>query len=94
MFCWGAPALLCAQGPEIGDLSGQPLIAPAAAAESSAVGIVDEEAAAVVKRIFDLCVAGKGPMQIAKILTADKVLTVKAYYAKRDGKTMPDNLYR
>lgn len=27
--------------------------------------IVDEEAAAVVKRIFDLCVAGKGPMQIA-----------------------------
>ena len=48
----------------------------------------------MVKRIFDLCVAGKGPMQIAKILTADKVLTVKAYYAKRDGKTMPDNLYR
>lgn len=56
--------------------------------------IVDEEAAAVVKRIFDLCVAGKGPMQIAKVLTADKVLTVKAYYAKRDGKAMPDNLYR
>ena len=56
--------------------------------------IVDEEAATVVKRIFDLCIAGKGPMQIAKILTANKVLTVKAYYAKRDGKAMPDNLYR
>lgn len=56
--------------------------------------IVDEEAAEVVKRIFDLCIAGKGPMQIAKVLTVDKVLTVKAYYAKRDGKTMPDNLYR
>ncbi len=56
--------------------------------------IVDEEAAEVVKRIFDLCIAGKGPMQIAKILTADKVLTVKAYYAKRDGNPMPDNLYR
>lgn len=56
--------------------------------------IVDEEAAKVVKRIFDLCIAGKGPMQIAKVLTADRVLTVKAYYAKRDGKTMPDNLYR
>ena len=56
--------------------------------------IIDEEAAEVVKRIFDLCIAGKGPMQIAKILTADKVLTVKAYYAKRDGKAMPDNLYR
>ncbi len=56
--------------------------------------IVDEEAAEIVKRIFDLCIAGKGPMQIAKVLTADKVLTVKAYYAKRDGKAMPDNLYR
>ena len=56
--------------------------------------IVDEEAAAVVKRVFDLCIAGKGPMQIAKMLTADKVLTVKAHYAKRDGKAMPDNLYR
>ena len=56
--------------------------------------IVDEEAAEVVKRIFALCIAGKGPMQIAKLLTADKVLTVKAYYAKRDGKAMPDNLYR
>ena len=56
--------------------------------------IVDEEAAAVVKKIFDLCIAGKGPMQIAKVLTADKVLTVKAYYAKRDGKAMPDNPYR
>ena len=33
-------------------------------------------------------------MQIAKILTADKVLTVKAYYAKRDGKAMPNNRYR
>ena len=56
--------------------------------------IVDEEAAEIVKQIFDLCVAGKGPMQIAKALTAGKVLTVKAYYAKRDGKPMPDNLYQ
>ena len=38
--------------------------------------IVDEEAAKVVQRIFNLCIAGKGPMQIAKILTADRVLTV------------------
>lgn len=56
--------------------------------------IVDKEAAAVVKRIFDLCIAGKGPMQIAKVLTADKVLTVKAFYAKHDGTAMSDNLYR
>lgn len=56
--------------------------------------IVDEDAAEVVKHIFALCIAGKGPMQIAKLLTADRVLTVRAYYAKRDGKPMPDNLYR
>ena len=62
--------------------------------DNKKVWIVDEEAAAVVKRVFDLCIAGKGPMQIAKMLTADKVLKVKAHYAKRDGKAMPDNLYR
>ena len=55
--------------------------------------IVDEEAAVVVKKIFDLCVAGKGPMQIAKILTADKVLTTKAHYAKQKGKVLPENPY-
>ena len=56
--------------------------------------IVDEEAARVVRRIFNLCIAGKGPMQIAKILTADKVLTVTAYHARQKGWAMPDNLYQ
>jgi DNA invertase Pin-like site-specific DNA recombinase len=56
--------------------------------------IVDEEAAKVVQRIFSLCIAGKGPMQIAKILTADKVLTVTAYHARQKGWTVPENLYR
>ena len=56
--------------------------------------IVDEESAKVVRRIFDLCIVGKGPMQIAKILTADRVLTVTAYNARQKGWAMPDNLYR
>ena len=56
--------------------------------------IVDEEAAAVIKRIFDLCIAGKGPMQIAKMLTVDKVLTIKAYHAKQSGKVLPDKPYQ
>lgn len=55
--------------------------------------IADKEAAGVVKRIFDLCIAGKGPMQIAKILKSDKVLTTKAYYAKQKGKVLPENPY-
>ena len=33
-------------------------------------------------------------MQIAKVLTANKILTSKAYYVKHDGKSMPENLYR
>ena len=56
--------------------------------------IVDEGAAKVVRRIFNLCIAGKGPMQIAKILTDDKVLTVTAYHARQKGWTMPENLYQ
>ena len=56
--------------------------------------IVDEESAKVVRRIFDLCIAGKGPMQIAKVLTADRVLTVTAYNARQKGWVMPDNLYQ
>lgn len=56
--------------------------------------IVDEEAAEIVRRIFDLCIAGKGPMQIAKLLTAEHVLTVKAHYAQRDGKPLPEKPYQ
>ena len=55
---------------------------------------MDEEAAEIVKRIFDLCIAGKGPMQIAKLLTAQHVLTVKALYAQRDGKPLLENPYQ
>ena len=45
--------------------------------------ILDEEAALVVKRIFDLCIDGKGPEQISRILEWDQVLTTKALYASR-----------
>lgn len=58
--------------------------------------ILDEEAAAVVKRIFALCLDGYGPSQIARILKADKVITPTVYY-QRIGKAirspLPDNPY-
>ena len=41
--------------------------------------IVDEEAAAVVQKIFTLCMDGMGPTQIAKWLTQSKVLNPTAY---------------
>ena len=42
--------------------------------------LVDESAAAVVRRIYRLCLAGKGPEQIARLLQREKVLTPTAYY--------------
>jgi len=35
--------------------------------------IVDEPAAAVVRRIFAMCIEGKGPQQIARMLAQDKI---------------------
>ena len=48
----------------------------------------------VYQRIFDLCIAGKGPMQIAKLLTAQHVLTVNAHYAQQDGTPLPEKPYQ
>ena len=42
--------------------------------------IIDEPAAEVVRRIFDLCIKGYGPTQIADILTNDKVPTPTEYW--------------
>ncbi len=61
------------------------------------VWIVDEEAAKVVKRIFNLCLEGYGPSQIARILTTDKVLTPTAYYYENGqsaNHAMPENKYK
>lgn len=45
--------------------------------------LVDEEAAEVVRRIYRLCVAGKGPYDIARILAEDKIERPSYYQAKR-----------
>ena len=50
--------------------------------------VVDEAAALVVKRIFKLCMEGRGPMQIAKLLQEEKVLNPTAY-KKREGIKTP-----
>lgn len=42
--------------------------------------VIDEPAAEVVRRIYALCLDGKGPMQIAKLLQREKVLVPTAYY--------------
>ena len=55
--------------------------------------ILDEEAAQVVKLIFDLCIDGKGPEQIERILEEKQILTTRALYAKRKKKPMPERPY-
>ena len=40
--------------------------------------IIDPEAAQVIKRIFTMCMEGRGPSQIANQLRADQVLTPTA----------------
>jgi site-specific DNA recombinase len=47
--------------------------------------IPDEETAGVVKRIFALCAEGKGPNQIARLLTREQVLTPTNYYYRKTG---------
>ena len=49
--------------------------------------IVDEEAAKVVKHIFNLCMEGRGPLQIADQLREEKVLTITAYQLREGRNT-------
>ena len=41
---------------------------------------IDEEAAEVVRRIYDLCLSGKGPSVIARILEADRIPTPSEHF--------------
>ena len=53
--------------------------------------IVDEEAAAVVRRIFDMTIAGMGPSEISRILEFQRMPIARALYAQRKGQPMPEN---
>ena len=59
--------------------------------------LIDDPAAEIVRKIFNLCLAGKGPAQIARQLEKEKVLTPTAYYhsiGKKTSNPMPANIYR
>ncbi|NLK87411.1 MAG: recombinase family protein [Clostridiaceae bacterium] len=47
--------------------------------------VPDEDAAPIVQRIFNLCVGGKGPTQIAKQLKSEQVFTPGYYYYSKTG---------
>ena len=54
-----------------------------ASKEEKGEWVIDEEAAAVVRRIFRLTIEGKGPYDIARILFEDKVETPAVYFGKQ-----------
>ena len=49
--------------------------------------LVDEEAAAIVRRIFAMCAGGSGPSQIARILKKEQILTPTMYAYTKYGIT-------
>jgi hypothetical protein len=57
--------------------------------------LIDDEAAGVVRRVFEMTVDGKGPYQIARTFTDEKILRPSAYIALRDGHEIadPDDRY-
>ena len=60
------------------------------------VWLLDDEAACVVRRIFQMTIDGKGPFQIARILTDERIhLRPTAYIALRDGNEVlyPEDKY-
>lgn len=44
---------------------------------------IDEQAAEIVKRIYQLCIQGYGPSQIANILREDKIMTPSEYFISK-----------
>lgn len=76
-----------------GEHLGQPIFGYMKNPDNKKQWVIDESAAEVVRKIFDLCIDGKGPTQIAKILRKEKILTTKSYYAQAKGKPLPDNPY-
>lgn len=51
--------------------------------------VPDEEAAKIIQHIFQLCVSGKGPNQIARQLKQEKILTPSHYYYQKTGTRLP-----
>lgn len=59
--------------------------------------VIDEPAAQVVRHIFELCLAGLGPMKIAKQLETEEILTPTEYFYRHGKSTVnkrPANPYR
>ncbi len=64
--------------------------------ENSEQWLIDEPAAKVVRKIYALCLAGRGPSQIARLLEKEQVLVPSAYYesiGRKHAQKVPHNPY-
>lgn len=61
--------------------------------EDSEKWIIDEEAAEVVRRIYNMCVDGMGPYEIANTLEKEKVLSPSAYQASKEAGHLKNNTF-
>ena len=76
-------SVLHAKGMEGKHLTGNVIYGYKKDPEDSNHWLIDEEAAAIVKRIYQLIVEGLGPSQIARLLTSEKVERPSYYLAMR-----------
>ena len=82
--------------------AGEPLSAPPygymKSVENKKKWVIDPEAAEIVRRVFRLCIDGKGNETIARMLQEDKVLVPMAYWQSkglgRGGKKTQPNPYK
>jgi DNA invertase Pin-like site-specific DNA recombinase len=76
-------------------MTNSPIYGYKKSAEDKNKWLVDEEAAAIVCRIFQMNIDGKGPNHIARTFTDEKILRPMAYIALRDGHEIanPDDKY-
>ena len=82
--------------------AGEPLSAPPygymKSVENKKRWVIDPEAAEIVRRVFRLCIEGKGNETIARMLQEDKVLVPMAYWQSkglgRGGKKTQPNPYK
>lgn len=61
--------------------------------DNSKQWVIDEPAAQIVKKVYALCLAGRGPSQIARQLEEEQVLIPSAYY-ESIGRTHSQKVFR
>ena len=82
--------VLHAKGKSGKHMTNSPIYGYIRSAEDKNLWLVDDEAAVIVRRIFQMTIDGNGPYQIARTLTDEKILRPTAYIALRDGHDIPN----